>query len=174
MTEMSHPNDPTGDMARLLQAAQESLTDGMVERLTITAANGLEVVDRLNDEDTKDAVLTLIDRLTELHRSGAMDTLFQLVTLVHGCRNAVTDNMVERLFAFVEHMVNNLANEEVANLAHNAKEAMGHASREANENQSKGGMMATLSMLSKPESQQAIQFLLAFACEMRSLSIKDQ
>jgi len=174
MTDMSRPNDPSGDMSRLVLAMQESLTDGMVERLSVTAANGLEVIDKLNDEDTKDAVLALIDRLTELHRTGALDTLFQLVTLLHGCRDAVTDNMVERIFAFMEHMVTNLANEEVAALAHNAKEAMAHASREASGHQAKGGMLSTLSMLSKPESQQALQFLLTFACEMRSLSVDDK
>ena len=174
MTDMSLPNDPTGDMTRLVQAMQESLTDSMVERLSITAANGLEVVDRLNDEDTKDAVMALIDGLTELHRSGAMDTAFQLITLIHGCREAMTDNMVERLFGFMQHMVNNLANEEIASLAGNATEAMSHASTEASGHKSSGGMLATLSMLSKPESQQAIQFMLSFACKMRSLSVEDQ
>lgn len=174
MTDMSLANDPTGDVARLLQASTDSLTDGMIERLSVTAANGLEVVDKLNDEDTREAVLALIERLTELHRSGALDTLFQLVSLVHGCREAMTDNMVERLFAFMEHMVTNLANEEIAAVAHNAKEAMGHAAKQASAQQSSGGMLATLKMLSKPESQQALQFLLSFACEMRSLSIDEK
>ena len=174
MTDMSPPNDPTGDVGRLIQAAQDSLTDGMVERLTVTAANGLEVVDRLNDEDTKDAILFLIDRMTELHRTGALDTLFQLVTLVHGCRESLTDSMVERMFAFVEHMVNNLANEEIASLAHNAKEAMSHAATEASTHKSKGGLMSTISLLSKPETQQSLQFLMAFAGEMRTLSVEDK
>ena len=174
MTEMSLPNDPTADMSRLMQAMSESLTDSMVERLSITAANGLEVVDKLNDEDTREAVLALIDRLTELHRTGALDTMFQLLTLIHGCREAMTDSMVERLFAFVEHMMNNLANEEMADLAHNAKEAMKHASDEAASHQSSGGLFATLSMLSQPESQQALQFMMAFACKMRSLSVEEE
>ena len=174
MTEMSMSNDPTADMSRLLQAATESLTDNMVERLSITAANGLEVVDRLNNEDTKDAVLAVIDNLTELHRTGALDTLFQIVKLAHGCREAMTDSMVERLFAFMESMVNNLANEEVADLAHNAREAMHHASKEAAGHKATGGLMATISMLGKPETQQALQFLLAFASKMRNLSVEDR
>ena len=173
MTDTSLPNDPAADISRLIQAASESLTDSMVERLSVTAANSLEIVDRLNDEDTREAVLALIDRLTELHRTGALDTLFQLATLAHGCREAMTDNMVERLFAFMEHMVNNLANEEIADLAHNAKEAMNHASVEASTHKASGGMLATLSMLSKPESQQALQFLLAFAGKMRNLSVEE-
>jgi len=173
MTDTTLPNDPGSDISRLLQAVTESLTDSMVERLSVTAANGLEIVDRLNDEDTKEVVLTLIDRLTELHRTGALDTMFQFLTLIHGCREAMTDNMIERLFAFMEHMVNNLASEEIADLAHNANEAMKHASAQASIHKASGGMLSTLSLLSKPESQQALQFLLAFAGQMRNLSIKE-
>jgi len=174
MNDISPPNDPTADVSRLIMAAQESLTDGMVERLSSTAANGLEVVDTLNNEDTKDAVLALIEGLTELHRSGALDTVLQIFTLIHGCRESLTDNMVERLFAFVEHMVTNLANEEIASLAHNAKEAMSHAATEAASHQSKGGLMSTIALLSKPETQQTLQFLMAFAGEMRTLSIDEK
>ena len=174
MTDMSRSNDPTGDMSRLMVAIQDSLTDGMVERLSETAANGLEVVNRLNDDDTKDAVLALIDGLTELHRTGALDTLFQLVALIHGCKDALTDNMVNRLFGFAEHMVTNLANEEIASLAHNAKEAMCHASQEASSQNPSGGLLSTLSMLSKPETQQSLQFLMSFAGKMRTLGMEEQ
>jgi uncharacterized protein YjgD (DUF1641 family) len=174
MTDIPPPNDPTGDVARLIQASTDSLTDGMIERLSVTAANGLEVVDKLNDEDTRDAVHALIDGLTELHRTGALDTAFQLITLIHGCRDAVTDSMVERLFAFMEHMVTNLANDEIATVAHNAKEAMSHAAEQAADHKPTGGLMSTLSMLNKPETQQALQFMLAFACEMRALSVDDK
>ncbi len=82
--------------------------------------------------------------------------------------------MVERLFAFMEHMVTNLANEEIVTVAHNAKEAMGHAAAEASSHQSSGGMLATLKMLSNPESQLALQFMLSFACEMRNLSVDEK
>ncbi len=164
-------NDTTPDLARLAQAATEAMTDGMVERLSITAANSLEVVDRLNDEDTREAVHALLDRVTEMHRSGAMDTVFETISLLHGARSALTDSMVERLFIFVEHMVNNLANEEMAVMAHNARMAMEEAVDETHEKgKPKGGMMSTISMLSKPETQQALQFLLAFACKMQTRS----
>ncbi len=159
---------------RLAQAASDSLTDGMVERLSITGANALEVVDLLNDEDTKDAIVDLVGKLTEAHKTGALDTVFQLVGLVHGARAAATDNMIERLFIFVEHMMNNLANEEMADLAHNAKEAMAAAAEEASTHKSSGGLLSTISMLSKPESQQALQFLMSFACQMRSLTVEDK
>ncbi len=165
MTEVNPPSD----VLRLAQAAQESLTDTMVERLSITGANALEVVDRLNDEDTFDAVMSVIDKLTDIHRSGALDTLFEAATMMHVARSAVTDNMIERMFIFVEHMMSNLANEEIAEMAHNARRAMEEAGDEiAERGTPNGGLLATISMLNKPETQQALQFLLAFACKMRA------
>ena len=165
---------PQADVIRLAQAAQESLTDSMVERLSITGANALEVVDRLNDEDTRDAIMSLIDKVTEMHRSGSMDTLFETLTLLHGARSAVTDSMVERLFIFVEHMMNNLANEEVAAMAHNARVSMDEAVDEVRSRPApSGGLLSTISMLSKPETQKALQFLLAFACKMQANSVGD-
>lgn len=173
-TTASMANDPNAGIGRVLQAVQESLTDSMVERLTTTAANGLEVVDRLNDPETRAAVMSTIDWLTELHRTGALDTLFQLVALLHGTRNALTDNIVERLFAFMEHMMNNLATEEVAELAQNATRALEEAADETRQSPATGGLIATLSMLSKPESAQALQFLMAFACRMRGIAVEEQ
>ncbi|TCS60621.1 DUF1641 domain-containing protein [Varunaivibrio sulfuroxidans] len=163
-------NDPDGPL-RLIQAAQDSLSDTMVERLAITGSNVLEVVDKLNDEDTKDAVIALIEGVGEMHRSGAMTTLFDLVALLHGARAAMTDSMVERLFVFVEHMMTNLATEEIATLAHNAKEAMQEAADELATRPSEGGMLATVRMLSKPETQRALTFLLGFACKMQKKSV---
>ena len=160
------------DVLRVAQAAQEALTDTMVERLSITGANAMEVLDRLNDEDTRDAVMFLVDRITDLHRIGALGTMFEAVTMLHGARSALTDNMIERLFIFVEHMINNLANEEVAAMAHNARMAMDEAVDEIRARpQPSGGLMSTLKMLSRPESARAMQFLLAFACKLQAHSV---
>jgi len=160
------------DVVWMAQAAQEALTDTMVERLSITGANALEVLDRLNEEDTRDAVMFLIDKVTELHRIGALGTLFEAVTMLHGARSALTDNMVERLFIFVEHMINNLANEEVAAMTHNARLAMEEAVDQIRSRpEPSGGLVSTLKMLSRPESGRALQFLLAFACKLQSHSV---
>jgi len=48
--------------------------------------------------------------------SFANDPTAGIDRLVQAAREALTDNMVERLFAFMEHMTNNLATEEVAEL----------------------------------------------------------
>ncbi len=167
MTDMSNPQAPQGaDLNRLAQAASEALTDSMVERLTASTGNILEVADRLNDPDTRDAVLALLDGLTDLHRSGALDTLIQVVLAVHAMRSAATDQMVDRAFAFVEHMVNNLGTEEIATLAHETKLAMEEAVEECIKPPS-GGLFGIVKMMSQPEAQNALRFLLAFGCKLQ-------
>lgn len=99
------------------EAATAALTDAMVERLVTTASTGLEVLDRLNDPETRSAVHRLIDGLTILHSTGGLDTPFELATMVQAARSAATDDMVERLYHFLETMVSNLATLEVAELA---------------------------------------------------------
>ena len=163
MSEAILRNRPEDEVARLVQAAREALTDSMVERLSISAGNALEVLDRLNDEGTREAVLNGLDRLAELHRIGALDTLFDLVGLLHAARAASTDSIVERLFAFAEHMVNTVGSEEVSNLAINAHEALDEAAHVASARPATGGLFATLSMLSRPETQRSLTFLLAFS-----------
>jgi len=160
-------NEQQEDTQRLIQAASEALTDGMVERLAATGGNTLEVLDRLNDDDTRDAVMSTIDRLTELHRSGALDTLFDIVILMHGMRSAMTDSMVERLVIWAETMISNVANEHLAEFAGETVDAMHEAAVETAEQKSKGGLMSTIAMLSKPETQQAMKFLMTFAGKMQ-------
>lgn len=166
---MSISSDTGGaDVIRLAQAAGDALTDSMVERLAVTGANVMEVANSLNDDDTKDAILSLIERLTELHKSGALETMFQLVTVLHAAKEASTDGMIERLFQFVESMVTNLANEEVAEMAHGLHISMQEAAEETTKMSAPGGLFSTLSMLSKPETQQSLQFLLSFSSKMQA------
>jgi len=157
--------DETG---QLIAAAREALTDQMVERLSGTGSNALEVLDRLNDEETRDAVLTLIDELTALHRAGGIVKLFEILHLFNALRHTLTDSMVERLAVFAEHTVNNLASEEILAFAHDATTALNEAREEAAANDpAKTGLMDTLRLLSQPETQESIRFLLAFAGRLR-------
>lgn len=159
---------------RLVEAASDALTDGMVERFATTGGNALEVLDCLNDDDTRDAVLNIIDRVTELQRSGAIDTLFDAVILMHGMRSALTDSMVERLVIWAETMISNVANEQLAEFAGETVDAMHEAAVETSQHKSAGGLMSTISMLSKPETQQAMKFLMTFASKMQSNATASQ
>lgn len=165
MTEQAQaiPNMPEDETARLILALREALTDSMVERLAVTGGNALEVVDRLNDETTRDAIHTVLDRVTELHRIGALDTLFDLVAVIHASKSASTDAIVERLFAFVEQMMNTFGSDNLSRLADGAAEAMEDAVHETRDVEPSGGILSTVSMLSKPETQKSLMFLLKFA-----------
>ena len=170
---ISLPNAPQDDVVRLVTAAQDALTDGMVERLATLGANALDVVDRLNDEDTRAAIHMVIDRLTELHRTGALETLFDLVMLMHGAKNAMTDSIIERLFAFVEHMLNNVATEEMATLADTVRISMDDALTEVHQHPPKGGMFNLAATLMKPETQRTIRFFLLFAEKFQEKMVEE-
>ena len=161
------PNMPDDEMSRLVLAAREALTDAMVERLAVTGSNALEVVDRLNDEHTREAIHRTLDRLTELHQVGALDTLFDLVTFVHASRAASTDSIVERLSAFAEQMVNVFGSDHLSRLADGTAEAMEDAVQQTKDVETSGGIFSTLSMMSKPETQKSLLFLLKFAENLR-------
>lgn len=167
MNEISNRPEAVEGLDRLVTAAGEALTDQMVERLTATMGNGLELLDRLNDEDTREAVHSLIDKLTVLHRTGGLTTAFELLQFLNALRDVLTDSMVERLALFMEHMVSNLANEEVADLAHAASEAVNSAVRESADYTAPGGIMTTLKLLGDPETQASIVFLRAVADNLR-------
>lgn len=167
MNESALKNAPEG-VDRLVTAATEAMTDQMVERLSTTAGNSLEILDRLNDEETRDAIHCVIDQLTALHKNGGLIPLFETLHLINAIRNALTDSMVERLALFAEHMINNLANEDVATLACQAQRAMSAAVDDVGKTPAApGGLMATVRMVSQPETQEALRFLLAFAGRLK-------
>ncbi|MBI5137779.1 MAG: hypothetical protein HZA24_10675 [Nitrospirae bacterium] len=159
--------NPTDDMAHAAGAVAHALTDSMVERLATTLGNVMEVADRLNDPDTKAAVDCLLDNLTTLHQSGGMQPLFDLLHMLGAAQNAATDSMIERGAALVEHLVSNLANEDVADLAHQTQQAMREARQEQSAAPSQGGLLATLALLGKPETQSAIRFLVSVTGKLR-------
>ena len=70
------------ELDQLLTAARDALTDSMVERLASTSGAALEIADRLSDPDPLDALHTIIDKVTEFHRIGALDTLFQTIMVI--------------------------------------------------------------------------------------------
>ena len=151
------------DLERGLQGAADALSDQMVERLATTAGNVAEIADRLNDPDTRDAVHTLLDELTRLHRSGGLVSLFELVHLLNVARNAMTDGMIERLASFGEHMVTNVANEETADLFQTFATALFDAQDRVKAQPARGGLLSAMRLMSAPETQASLSFLLAFA-----------
>jgi uncharacterized protein YjgD (DUF1641 family) len=155
------------DVGHLLNAARNAVSDNMVERGVVATTSVLELADQMTQPETRDAIHTLLEELTTLHHNGGIITLFELIHFLNAMRNAATDNIVERGAMFVEQMVNNLANEEVAAVAGVAHSALHEAAKETAETTHRGGLFATLGMLSKPETQASLGFLLAFANKLR-------
>lgn len=169
MTETATEKAPD-EMKRLFGVVSDAMTDGMVERAATTYGNLLEVVDHMAEPDTLEAIHSILDEITTLHRTGGLTSVFELIHLFNALRNATTDGIVERGAIFIEHMVNNLATEEIATLASNASEAMHEAAEEAAGTRHSGGLFATLAMLKKPETQASLHFLLSFAQKLQAKS----
>ena len=158
MNDMSNPSPTVDDVNRLALAAREALTDQMIERFATTGGNALE----------------LLDRLTEMHKVGALDTACDMVMLLQATRNALTDQMVERLATYAEYMVTSVANEDVCDLVTHACQAMNEAADESAKAPARGGLMATIALLSKPETQRSLQFLMNFANKLQTRPCADR
>ncbi len=159
----------TDELARVVAAATHALSDQMVERMASTACNLLEVADQLNKEETREALTYALERLTHLHQIGALDTLFGLLEVAHCGRMAMTDPMISRLLGFVEHMVNNLANEEMATMLSTSFEAVQDAVDEMKKTPATGGsIFSTIALLGKPKTLKTLRFMLTVAEKMES------
>jgi uncharacterized protein YjgD (DUF1641 family) len=143
-------------------AASHALNDGMVERLVTTAAHGIEVLDHLNNEDTRAAIHRAIEGLTILHTTGALDAVFELAQVLQAARSALTDQMIERLNHFMEVLVNNLATQEIAEFARDAELSLYDAARLCEGPEAPKGLWGVVRSLSKPETIHTLNLLVAF------------
>lgn len=171
MTDMPRVPPSASDFVRLGEGVTNALCDSMVERLATTAGSAMEVVDKFNDPDVKEGVMTLLDAVGNMHRTGVLQTVLDSLYLIHALRSAANDSMVDRMFSFIEHMANNLGTEDLATLAHEAKGAMEDALDSCGIPGAGGGLMGTLRMMSKPETQEALRFMLSFSCSLRKRAV---
>ena len=158
---------PLSAVEGLGEAAAAALTDAMVERLATTVSTGLEILDRVNDPDTRAALHRLIDGLTTMHITGALDTVFEVAEVMQAARAALTDEMIERLYHMLEVMVNNLATQEVADLARNAERSLYEAAQRSDAPDAPKSLLGLVRLLRKQETMQTLNMLLAFGNAMR-------
>ena len=90
--ETTPPAD-ADEAARLIQAAKDALSDDIVGRLAATAADGLDLLDRVNRADLAKAI-PVIARLVH---TGDLERVADLARLVGSAQDALTDDMVSRL-----------------------------------------------------------------------------
>lgn len=80
-------------LARLYVAAEDSVTDDMVSRLSDTVGGGMALLDQVN----RTSIGTAIPKIDQLIENGDLDRVLDLVGLVAGAEDAMTDDMVGRL-----------------------------------------------------------------------------
>lgn len=85
--------DDLQELERVAAAARDAITDEMVTRLSGAAAEGLELLDRIN----RSGVAAALPALAELVRNGDLDRLVALARTYGAAQDAVTDEMVGRL-----------------------------------------------------------------------------
>jgi uncharacterized protein YjgD (DUF1641 family) len=88
-------NAPRADeeLAGLVQAARDSVTDDMVARLSENIGQTLDLVDRLNRSGVADA----LPAIAAMVKSGDLERLTYYARMIGAAEDAVTDDMIGRL-----------------------------------------------------------------------------
>lgn len=110
MTEQTQPSAPepksdsasTAELRHLLASARDSLSDDIVTRLSATAADSLDLLDRLNRSGLEQALPTL----AALTASGDLDRLVGLVRTLAAAEDALSDDIISRSAALFTNLLN--------------------------------------------------------------------
>ena len=118
----------------------------------------------LGEEGASEALTDVISKINELHKTGGMETLFELISLLHAMRSAASDKLVERTLQAAGRTTDVLTDEKTLSLIEDVRDSIRFASM------SKGGnplgFLSSLKLLAKPEARQTISFMIRFACEL--------
>ena len=118
----------------------------------------------LGEEGASEALTDVISKINELHQTGGMDTLFELVSLLHAMRSAASDKLVERTLQAAGRTTDVLTDEQTLSLLEDVRDSIRFAS--TSEKGKSLGFLSSLKILAKPESRQTIAFLIRFASEL--------
>jgi uncharacterized protein YjgD (DUF1641 family) len=168
------------DLARLVGAAEDSLSDDIVGRVSSAVAGGLDLLDRLNRSGLARALPTI----TRLVESGDLERLASLARLVGALEDSLSDDIVNRLAtvatelaALVDKLARNpgflrlidvLGRDEVQCGLIDLAESACAAKRElAQQPAPGGGVFSVLRIASDPDTQSALLFFSQVAGQMR-------
>jgi hypothetical protein len=184
------------ELERLAAAAGDSLTDEMVSRLSATAADGMDLLDKVN----RSGVAGALPALAQLVANGDLDRLIALARTYGAAQDAVTDEMVgrmaetvaeslsivdrlhraglDRLVGALERLASGGAldrlDEATTRLAagmellERAIRALDAAKQEIASRPAAGGGLGGLwQLMRQPENQETLRFLLAFGRAFR-------
>lgn len=165
------------ELERLVAAARDSLTDEMVSRLSATAADGMDLLDKVNRSNVAGA----LPALAQLVANGDLDRLVALARTYGAAQDSLTDEMVGRLAetlseslslmdrlnrAGLDRLVGSI--ERLAVVLEQTMGALDAAKRDvAAGPPAAGGLGGLWQMMRDRETQESLRFLLAFAREFR-------
>lgn len=160
------------DLARLIGAAEDSLSDDIVGRLSGAAAGGLDLLDRIN----RSGIMQALPTITRMVESGDLDRLAGLARLVGSMEDSLSDDIVNRLAlvatqlaALVDKLARNegflrlidvLGREEVQDgLIDLAEAACAAKATVAREPAPSGGLFGLLHVAGNPDTLRALRFV---------------
>lgn len=158
-------------LARLVGAADESMSEEMVGRLAGTVGEGLDLLDRLNRSHIADALPTI----TRLVSNGDLERITHLARLLGAAEDALSDEMIARVAGVVtdalcllEQLTRNNALSQILTFllrpeVQNVLVRFGEALLAANSEQQqtpppKGGIGGWWRLLGEPSNQRTMQF----------------
>ncbi|HYA66291.1 MAG TPA: hypothetical protein VEE84_06360 [Burkholderiaceae bacterium] len=168
------------DFARLAGAAEDSLSDDIVARISGAAAGGMDLVDRIN----RSGILRALPTITRMVESGDLERLAGLSRLVAAMEDSLSDDIVNRvstvateLAALVDKLARNagflrlievLGREEVqCGLIDLAESACAAKQELVKQPPPAGGVFGLLRIASDPGTQSALRFVAHVAARMR-------
>jgi uncharacterized protein YjgD (DUF1641 family) len=94
LTKVTDEATPVGtEVERLLAGATDALTDDMVNRLSATVGDGLDLLDRVNRSGVGDALPTL----AAMVKNGDLQRLADVARVVGAAEDSVTDDIIGRV-----------------------------------------------------------------------------
>ena len=197
MNDTTEQAAPGAEIAGLIRAASDSVTDDMVARLAESATQAMDLLDRVN----RSGVAEALPAIAALVRSGDLDRLTHYARTLGAAEDAVTDDMIGRFATLagegtmVLDRLNRSGVTKLINLLDqlNTSGALdrlaaklpalvdnlevlekmfgcfAEASKEVGAAPAPGGgVFPLLAMLREPENQRTLQFFLAVGRRMRS------
>ncbi|MGE5640812.1 MAG: DUF1641 domain-containing protein [Clostridia bacterium] len=165
------------ELERVVAAARDSLTDEMVSRLSATAAEGMDLLDKVN----RSGVAGALPAISQLVANGDLERLVSLARAYGAAQDAMTDEMVGRLAetvseslslidrlnrAGLDRIVGSL--ERLSIVLEDTMRALDAAKAETAQGAaSAGGLGGLWRLMADKENQESLRFLLAFAREFR-------
>jgi len=173
-----------GDLERLAQiartigSAQDALSDDIVGRLSSTVGDGLDLLDRVNRSGV-DKVLPIISQMVE---SGDIERLAKLAHAMSGVQASLPDyiclkqtigNAITLLDKVNSSGLDRLLNMMSKDCVGNMVSAIEAATEEAKKlKPSSGGLGGLWDIVSQPETQDTMRFLLVFGKHMRATQLQ--